>query len=196
MHFRLFFFPLKISLEWFPLISTSIFLICLWIFNTSKQLWCFCRRTKGLGFWALVGILDLLPSTNRRSRSFSKWDWDPTEKEETQVIWSYFPMRNYRVARHWATFDLRRHFFFSFLQPRIGTTARWSTHWSALDTSTTCPWIASPQNSVAEGIAWTGLRWKNTKPDGARPQGFLGLCTMDFQLITTSPQGAENLMSR
>lgn len=114
MHFRLFFFPLKISLEWFPLISTSIFLICLWIFNTSKQLWCFCRRTKGLGFWALVGILDLLPSTNRRSRSFSKWDWDPTEKEETQVIWSYFPMRNYRVARHWATFDLRRHFFFFF----------------------------------------------------------------------------------
>ena len=113
MHFRLFFFPLKISLEWFPLISTSIFLFaCEFSTLPSRCMWCFCRRTKGLGFWALVGILDIPPPTQDHIHLVSEIETRP--KEETQVIWRYYPMRNYRVARHWATFDLRRHFFFFF----------------------------------------------------------------------------------
>lgn len=171
-----FVFSLKSSLEWFPLISTYFFLFaCEFSTLPSRCMWCFCRRTKGLGFWALVGILDIPPPTEDHIHLISEIETQPKRRKprwfEGIFLWETTRWPDIGQPLIWG--DI----FFSFLQPRIGTTARWSTHWSALDTSTTCPWIASPQNSVAEGIAWTGLRWKILSP--TTPSGFsTSLCTI------------------
>lgn len=165
------------ELPW--MISTDIHIFFLFAceFSTlpSRCMWCFCRRTKGLGFWALVGILDIPPPTEDHIHLISEIETQPKRRKprwfEGIFLWETTRWPDIGQPLIWG--DI----FFSFLQPRIGTTARWSTHWSALDTSTTCPWIASPQNSVAEGIAWTGLRWKILSP--TTPSGFsTSLCTI------------------
>lgn len=151
------FFPSK-NLAW--MISTDIhiiFFICLWIFNTSKQMYV-VKSAGGPKDWGFEPWL-------------ASWISPPPTEDHIHLV-RLIPNRKggnpgdlkvffYQETTRWPDIGqplIWGDIFFSFLQPRIGTTARWSTHWSALDTSTTCPWIASPQNSVAEGIAWTGLR--------------------------------------
>lgn len=111
---------------------------------------------KDWGFEPWLASWTLPPPTEDHIHLKSEIDTQPKRRKPRWFVGAF-----YQETTRWPDIGqplIWGDIFFSFLQPRIGTTARWSTHWSALDTSTTCPWIASPQNSVAEGIAWAGLR--------------------------------------
>ena len=117
-HFRLFFFPWRSRLNdfhWYP----QNFFICLWIFNTSKQMWCFCRRTKGLGFWALVadiwvaGILDIPPPTEDHIHLISEIDTQP-KRRKPRWLEGIFPWETTMlpdIGQPW--FEVTVFFFFA-----------------------------------------------------------------------------------